>query len=166
MTTPNRADAAVHVTFVCTGNICRSPMAEKIFAAYIKEAGLGAAVRTTSAGIDGWHEGEGADPRTVAELQAHGYESDHEAAQVGADHLAADLVVALDTGHARQLLQLGVPAERIALLRSFDDDADEKSVADPYYSSDDAFAEVREQVEAAMPGLVRWAEERVSDEAS
>ncbi|MDJ0393001.1 low molecular weight protein-tyrosine-phosphatase [Rhodococcus sp. G-MC3] len=156
MTTPD-----LHITFVCTGNICRSPMAEKVFASYVLEAGLDSSVRISSAGIDGWHEGEGADPRTVAELEAHSYDSEHEAAHVGADHLSADLLVALDTGHARQLLQLGAPAERIALLRSFDDEADGESVADPYYSSDDAFTEVREQIEAAMPGLVRWAEERL-----
>nr|WP_296771996.1 low molecular weight protein-tyrosine-phosphatase [Rhodococcus sp. (in: high G+C Gram-positive bacteria)] len=149
------------MTFVCTGNICRSPMAEKVFASYLLEAGLESSVRVSSAGIDGWHEGEGADPRTVAELEAHGFESDHEAAQVGEDHLAADLLVALDTGHAGQLLKMGVPRERIALLRSFDDDADDESVADPYYSSDDAFTEVREQIEASMPGLVRWAREHV-----
>lgn len=151
---------ALHVTFVCTGNICRSPMAEKVFAEYLREAGLSDTVRVSSAGIDGWHEGEGADPRTVAELEAHGYDSDHEAAQVGDDHLAADLIVALDSSHAGQLLNLGAPADRIALLRSFDPDADDTSVADPYYSSDDAFTEVREQIEAAMPGLLDWVRTR------
>lgn len=141
-------------------------MAEKVFAQHLREAGLEAAVRVSSAGVDGCHEGEGADPRTVAELEANEYDSDHEAVQVADDHLTADLLVALDTGHARQLLQLGAPAERIALLRSFDDDADDESVADPYYSTDDAFTEVREQIEAAMPGLVRWARDNVSDEPS
>ncbi|WP_254924975.1 MULTISPECIES: low molecular weight protein-tyrosine-phosphatase [Nocardiaceae] len=155
----------LHVTFVCTGNICRSPMAEKIFEQHLREAGL-ESVRVSSAGIDGWHEGEGADPRTVAELDAHGYDSDHEAAQVNDDHLGADLLVALDSGHVRELLRLGAPADRIALLRSFDDDADDESVADPYYSSDDAFTTVREQIESAMPGLVSWTENAVSDEAS
>ncbi|WP_179274399.1 MULTISPECIES: low molecular weight protein-tyrosine-phosphatase [unclassified Rhodococcus (in: high G+C Gram-positive bacteria)] len=152
----------LHVTFVCTGNICRSPMAEKVFAAHLREAGLGDAVRVSSAGIDGWHVGDGADPRTVAELDANGYESEHEANQVGPDHLAADLIVALDTGHARSLLQLGAPADRVQLLRSFDPDADDASVADPYYSSDSAFTEVREQIEDAVPGLIDWARSRLT----
>ncbi|MCX6489542.1 MAG: protein tyrosine phosphatase, partial [Rhodococcus sp.] len=43
----------LHVTFVCTGNICRSPMAEKVFAAHLSEAGLSDAVRVPSAGTDG-----------------------------------------------------------------------------------------------------------------
>ncbi|WP_179273236.1 MULTISPECIES: low molecular weight protein-tyrosine-phosphatase [unclassified Rhodococcus (in: high G+C Gram-positive bacteria)] len=151
----------LHVTFVCTGNICRSPMAEKVFAGHLRDAGLSEAVRVSSAGTGGWHVGDGADPRTVAELDAHGYDSEHAAAQVGPDHLAADLIVALDTGHARALLQLGAPADRVSLLRSFDPDADDSSVADPYYSSDSAFTEVREQIEGAVPGLLDWARSRL-----
>ncbi len=156
----------VHVTFVCTGNICRSPMAARVFEQFAREAGLEKSVRVTSAGIDGWHEGEPADPRTVAELDAHGYDTEHEATAVGDDHLGADLIVALDSGHASQLLRLDAPTDRIVLLRTFDDDADSESVADPYFSSDDAFTEVREQIEAAMPGLVEWLRQRVSDEPS
>ena len=152
----------LHVTFVCTGNICRSPLAEKVFAAHLDEAGLADAVRVSSAGTGGWHVGDGADPRTVAELDAHGYDSEHEAAQVGPDHLAADLIVALDTGHARDLLRLGAPAERVVLLRSFDPDADDTSVADPYYSDESAFTEVRRQIESAVPGMLDWARSRLS----
>lgn len=51
------------VCFVCTGNICRSPMAEAVFRARVEDAGLGHLVEADSAGTGGWHEGEGADPR-------------------------------------------------------------------------------------------------------
>lgn len=44
------------VCFVCTGNICRSPIAESVFRARVDEAGLGGLVRVESAGTDGWHE--------------------------------------------------------------------------------------------------------------
>jgi protein-tyrosine phosphatase len=115
----------------------------------------------SSAGIGGWHVGEEADPRAVAVLRAHGYPIGHAAAQVDRRHLAADLMVALDRGHRRELLRLGVPPERVRLLRSFDPDADGPDVADPYYGDDAGFEVVREQIEAAAPGLLAWARERV-----
>lgn len=155
-----REATLLHVTFVCTGNICRSPMAEKIFAAHLRRADLDHRVRVSSAGTHGWHVGAQADPRTDAVLQRHGYPTGHRAAKLGDDHLSADLVVALATGHDRRLAELGVPSERRALLRSFDPDADDDSVPDPYYGGLDAFEEVREQIEASMPGLLDWVRQR------
>ncbi len=45
----------LHVTFVCSGNICRSPMAEKMFAHQIEERGLAGLVRVSSAGTGSWN---------------------------------------------------------------------------------------------------------------
>ena len=148
------ADDRFHVTFVCTGNICRSPMAEKIFAEHLRREGLDDRVRVSSAGTHGWHVGAEADPRTDTVLQRHGYPTGHRAAKLGAEHLSADLVVAMTTTHERALAHLGVPAERRVLLRSFDPDADDDSVPDPYYGSLAEFEQVREQIEAAVPGLL------------
>ncbi|TSE01082.1 low molecular weight phosphotyrosine protein phosphatase [Skermania sp. ID1734] len=152
----------LHVTFVCTGNICRSPMAEKIFAYHLAVEGLADRVRVSSAGIGSWHVGDDADPRTVSVLQRYGYPIGHVAAAVGADHLDADLVIALDRGHDRALARLGVPTDRRRLLRSFDPDADTEDVPDPYYGGDAGFDEVREQIEAAMPGLLMWVRDRLA----
>ncbi|RVW04908.1 low molecular weight protein-tyrosine-phosphatase [Rhodococcus spongiicola] len=147
---------AIHITFVCTGNICRSPMAERIFADHVSREGLGDQVRVTSAGTHGYHVGAGADPRTDRVLEAAGYSIGHRAAQVGDDHLSADLVVPLDRGHDRILAQLGVPSDRCRLLRSFDPGADGDSVPDPYYGDMADFELVRDQIEAAVPGLLAW----------
>lgn len=65
--------AELHVTFVCTGNICRSPMAEKMFAHQLKQRGLADKVRVTSAGTGNWHVGSCADERANRVLRAHGY---------------------------------------------------------------------------------------------
>ncbi|MGV9411679.1 low molecular weight protein-tyrosine-phosphatase [Nocardia sp. NPDC003693] len=146
----------LHVSMICTGNICRSPMAEKIFAAHLERAGLGDRVRVSSAGTGSWHVGDDADYRTTDELRAHGYPVGHVAAVIGADHLDADLLIALDTGHERALAHLGVPAERRRLLRSFDPGADGPDVPDPYYGDRSDFELVREQIEAAVPGLLDW----------
>lgn len=153
----------LHVTFICTGNICRSPMAEKIFAATVERAGLADQVRVSSAGTTPWHAGSDADPRTTTVLTRHGYPIGHVAAMIGPDHLDADMVIALDSHHDRELTRLGVPAARRRLLRSFDPDAPAPDVSDPYYGDDHDFEAVREKIEAAMPGLLDWVRERLGD---
>ena len=152
----------LHVTFVCTGNICRSPMAEKMFADQLRRRGLGDAVRVTSAGTGDWHIGSGADVRAARVLHAHGYPTDHRAAQVDPDHLSADLVVALGRNHVRLLRQLGVEDGRIRMLRSFDprSGAYALDVEDPYYGDHDDFEEVFAVIEAALPGLHDWVDEQ------
>ncbi|MGE0300108.1 low molecular weight protein-tyrosine-phosphatase [Pseudonocardia sp.] len=149
--------AELHVCFVCTGNICRSPIAEKVLDAELVQAGLDGRVRVTSAGTGGWHVGNPADPRTAALLRAHGYPDTHTARQLDAELLAADLIVALDNEH-RRILQGKVPEpERVRLLRSFDPSAPPGAdVPDPYYGADDGFVLVLGMVRAAMPGLVAW----------
>ncbi|RDI65170.1 low molecular weight protein-tyrosine-phosphatase [Nocardia pseudobrasiliensis] len=151
----------LHVSFICTGNICRSPMAEKIFAAHLERAGLADRVRVSSAGTTSWHVGSDADPRTTAVLRRHGYPIGHIAALVGSDHLDADLLVGLDGKHDRYLARLGVPVERRRLLRSFDPRADGPDVPDPYYGDDPEFELVRGQIEAAVPGLLDWVREQL-----
>jgi protein-tyrosine phosphatase len=153
----------LHVTFVCTGNICRSPMAEKMFAGQLRRRGLGDAVRVTSAGTGNWHVGNRADERAARVLQAHGYPTDHSAAQLDADHLAADLVVALGRNHVRMLRQLGVEDSRIRMLRSFDPrvGAHALDVDDPYYGDPDDFEDVFAVIDAALPGLHDWVDERL-----
>lgn len=146
----------LHISFVCTGNICRSPMAEKIVESHLHRAGLAAKVRVSSAGTTGWHIGADADPRTNAVLQTSGYRTGHQAAEFGTEHSDADLVVALDRTHDRDLAALGIPTERRRLLRSFDPDADDVDVADPYYGSSTDFDRVHDQIEAAVPGLLDW----------
>ena len=155
----------VHVTFVCSGNICRSPMAEKMFAHQIDQRGLADLVRVTSAGTGGWHAGDGADERANRVLRRHGYPTRHRAAQVDDDHLAADLVIALGRNHVRILAQLGVEPERLRMLRSFDPRSGTPAldVEDPYYGDIDEFEETYTVIEAALPGLHAWVDERLAE---
>lgn len=146
----------LHISFVCTGNICRSPMAEKILLGYLSRAGLADRVRVSSAGTHDWHAGSEADPRTTATLRRHGYPTGHRAAGFGSEHTGADLVVGMTGEHDRHLAARGIPLERRRLLRSFDPDADGTDVPDPYYGGTEEFELVREQIEAAVPGLLAW----------
>jgi protein-tyrosine phosphatase len=158
----------LHVTFVCTGNICRSAMAEKMFADQLRRRGLGDAVRVTSAGTGNWHVGNRADERANRVLRAHGYATDHCAAQVDADHLSADLVVAMGRNHVRMLRQLGVDDGRLRMLRSFDPRSGVYAldVDDPYYGDHDDFEETFAVIEAALPGLHDWIDERLAQNGS
>lgn len=154
----------LHVTFICSGNICRSPMAEKMFAQQIKERGLAHVVRVSSAGTGGWHAGEPADRRASHVLREHGYPTAHRAGQVNDDHTSADLVVALGRNHVRMLRDLGVPAERIRMLRSFDprSGAHALDVEDPYYGDHADFEDVFTVIEASLPGLHAWVDEQLA----
>ncbi|MFF8523271.1 low molecular weight protein-tyrosine-phosphatase [Streptomyces werraensis] len=159
------------VCFVCTGNICRSPMAELVFRARVAEAGLEDLVEVDSAGTGGWHEGEGADPRTVAVLRENGYDSEHTARQFDPSWFARlDLVVALDAGHLRALRRLAPTerdAEKVRLLRSYDPAAgDDLDVPDPYYGGPEGFDACLEMVEAASQGLLAAVREQVEGRAA
>ncbi|WNV82525.1 low molecular weight protein-tyrosine-phosphatase [Umezawaea sp. Da 62-37] len=151
----------MHVTFVCTGNICRSPVAAIVFREHLRRAGLEDVVEVSSAGTGGWHVGDAADHRAARSLVDAGYRPEHVAAQVGEEHLGADLLVALDSGHARELRRLSGDPGRVRLLRSFDPDADGVDVPDPYYGGREGFGEVLRMVEAAVPGLMGWVRERL-----
>lgn len=151
---------AVKVAFICTGNICRSPMAALVFREWLQREGLSSYVNVSSAGTGGWHVGDPADSRALKTLADNGYSTDHVAAQVGDLHLDADLLVALDSGHARALRRMADP-DRVRLLRSFDPDADGVDVPDPYYGDRSGFDEVLVMIEAAMPGMLAWVREQL-----
>ena len=153
----------LHVTFVCSGNICRSPMAEKMFDHQLDERGLTGAVRVSSAGTGGWHAGDAADDRAGSVLREHGYPSSHRAAQLDDDHLGADLIVAMGRNHVRILHDLGASPDRVRMLRSFDrrSGAHALDVDDPYYGTTAEFEDVLTVIEAALPGLHGWVDEQL-----
>src|SRR3974390_2526776 len=80
VTVGNRSapDRPVSLVFVCTGNICRSPMAEvvlrRLAASRMFDDGSALAdhLAVSSAGTGGWHEGEPMDPRARAALERPG----------------------------------------------------------------------------------------------
>jgi len=145
------------VTFVCTGNICRSPLAEQVFRRHVEEEGLDVAV--DSSGTGSWHVGDEADRRTQRVLREGGYGTAHTARQFKRHWFERyDLIIALDQGHLHELRDMAPDDEalrKIRLLREFDPaPGDDLDVPDPYYGRYGDFEEVLELVEAAMPGLL------------
>lgn len=151
------------VVFVCTGNICRSPMAEVVFREFADASGLGSRVASTSAGTGDWHVGERADLRTIEALERAGYDGSHHRARqfTHSDFARSDLVVALDRSHERILrgwARTEGDADKIALLLSFDPTARTLDVPDPYYAGPGMFDEVLGMIESASRALFRQLE--------
>jgi protein-tyrosine phosphatase len=63
------------------------------------------------------------------------------------------------------LQEMGVPAERLRMLRSFDprSGAHALDVEDPYYGTHDDFEDVFTVIDAALPGLHDWVAEQLAD---
>jgi low molecular weight protein-tyrosine phosphatase len=160
---PALGERPYRITFVCTGNICRSPMAEVITRSLAHDAvlrdgtALGAHVEVRSAGTGPWHEGEPMHDLALDALGRAGYPRHaHSARQIRTSELGRlDLVVALDRRHLQTLRGLGADPERLELLRAFDPLAGAAAdVPDPYYGDDTVFDECRDMIEAACEGLV------------
>lgn len=163
------------VMTVCTGNICRSPMAQVVLRDRFEAAGLGGQVVVDSTGVSDEEHGHGIDPRARAALEERGYAVDdlHRARRVGRDDVARrDLVLAMTAQHARALRRLvdGRPdaagvdvGERIRMYRSFDPDAPRVGpgepesaldIADPWYGGPRDFEVSLDEIEAAADAIV------------
>ncbi|KRE31500.1 low molecular weight protein-tyrosine-phosphatase [Agromyces sp. Soil535] len=149
------------VSFVCTGNICRSPMAEVVLRSLAERAGLGDRLAIESAATGDWHVGEQADQRTIDALGRAGYDGSHHRARqfdVG-DFPRLDLIVAFDRGQAR-ILRNWAPSsldqDKVRLLLDFDSDlAPLQDVPDPYYSDEATFDRVLGMIERSTHALFR-----------
>jgi protein-tyrosine phosphatase len=156
-------DGTIGVLFVCLGNICRSPLAEGVFRELALEQGVGDRFDIDSAGTSSYHTGEAPDPRTTELARRRGITLAHRARQITAEDLDRfDYVVAMDRENLRRIERLagGRPHRaRVVLLRSFEDDAADLEVPDPYFGGPRGFEEVHGIVERSCRGLLSYIRE-------
>ena len=143
------------LVFVCWGNICRSPMAERVARRMIEERGLD--IEVESFGISDEEAGNPIDRRAARTLIGAGYDADgHRARKIGAAHLEeADLVVAAEPMHVDRLLRLLPDAANVVLLNDFNSELDPgTALIDPWYGDEAGFQDTLADIEAAMPGIL------------
>jgi protein-tyrosine phosphatase len=149
----------IRLSFVCLGNICRSPTAEAVMRHLVREAGLDKDIQIDSAGTGSWHVGEPRDPRSSAVGRRRGMPLGGRARQFQAEDFARfDYVLAMDKQNRDALLEMAPDdgaAAKVRLLRSFDrESAPEADVPDPYYGGAQGFDQVFDICEAACRGLL------------
>ncbi|MFT8592962.1 MAG: low molecular weight protein-tyrosine-phosphatase [Bifidobacterium sp.] len=163
------------VMTVCTGNICRSPMAEIILRRFFEDRGLDSSqVRVESSGVSDEEYGNPIDRRAQRVLKERGYgiPRDHFAHRITGEEIAAsDLLLPMTASHMRSLLRL-LPAEKRAevhLYRSFDPrlpapakgHEDEIDLVDPWYGGPREFEVAIDQIEEVAPYIVDWVAQKV-----
>ena len=149
----------VRLSFVCLGNICRSPTAEAVMRHLVKKEGLEKKVLLDSAGLGDWHLGEARDSRSQAVGKKRGVPLEGVARQFQPDDFARfDYVLAMDRQNRDGLLRLAPDDQaraKVRLLRSFDPAAPpDAEVPDPYYGGPQGFDHVFDVCEAACAGLL------------
>ena len=146
------------ILFVCTGNICRSPLAEAV-ARTMAEA-RGKALHFDSAGTGDWHAGDTPDARAVAAGKARGYDLSGIVARAveDEDFTRFNSIVALDSGHLKWLMArrsaLRLPEKPMSRLMDWSIGLAGKDVPDPYYGEADAFEHALDLIEKGCEGLV------------
>lgn len=149
------------VLFVCTGNTCRSPMAEGILRHLAQKVGLDVEVQSA-----GTHAFEGSKASTHAEavLSERGIPHEHHSKLVNKELLKwADIVLTMTHGHKAILLQYFPDyVEKIYTLKelAFGGEGWTQDIGDPFGGELDEYRETGKELEDAIRQLInRWIQE-------
>ncbi|SEK40212.1 low molecular weight protein-tyrosine-phosphatase [Halomonas daqiaonensis] len=134
-----------HILVVCTGNICRSPVASAMLAAAMPGR------RVTSAGL-GALVGHGVEPMARKLAEADGlFVADHQARQLTGEMLTeADMILVMSEGQRHAVADLAPQAlGKTLLLGKWLDGGKGREIPDPYRKSRKAFEHVHQLLKDA-----------------
>ena len=131
-----------NVMFVCTGNICRSPLAHAVFEQMVKKNGLEHEVKVESSGTNSYHRGEQVDDRMRRTALKHDLIIDHRARRLSRLDLEDyNLLLTMDEQNFTGTLALcrtDENREKVKKFRDFDPEG-RGEVPDPWYGGMDEF---------------------------
>lgn len=146
------------VLFVCMGNICRSPTAEGVFFALIKEQKVDAQFAIDSAGTHAYHVGEAPDLRAQKAAKDRDINLSQIKARkvIFADFEEFDYLLAMDDDN-HQILMEACPDQfkhKVKYFLEYASHLDTREVPDPYYGGKYGFERVLNMVEEASVGFL------------
>ncbi|MDR3458032.1 MAG: ribose 5-phosphate isomerase B [Verrucomicrobiae bacterium] len=148
------------ILFICTGNVCRSPMAEGLFRHAVKGRGE---FRILSAGL-GAMDGQPPTHHSVAAMRELGIDISRQHSRALTTEMvrSADLILGMTHSHVDTIhLLYPTAAEKTFLLREFDDTLEpyEKDISDPIGSPYEIYVECRDQIEQGIVTLLKFMEQ-------
>lgn len=144
----------MQLLFVCTGNTCRSPLAEVIAQRLLAERGI-TDITVGSAGISAWPDASASDGSLLVALE-HGLDlSGHRARQLSPELAAtSDWILTMGPQHKEQADALG-GAGRTWLLSAFAfDQPHGRPVSDPFGGDLDVYRETYAELTALITRAV------------
>jgi protein-tyrosine phosphatase len=148
----------MNILMVCTGNICRSPMAEGLLRQRLSQTRDGLQVSVHSAGTHGL-DGEPAAPLAIRAAAEMGVDiSPHRARSLDQEMVRqADLILVMEPFHREIVTRALAPGEdhKVRLLAHFDDAADSDSIEDPYQRPLAAYRDCIGRLAQCVAGVVR-----------
>lgn len=130
----------MNVIFVCTGNTCRSPMAEY----YLKSKNID----NVNVCSRGFSSGEKANQNSVAVMQEIGIDiNEHISASITADDISgADAIICMTESHRQMLTLLGALPHKLHVLGA--------GIQDPFGCDIDVYRTCRDQIISAIDTLI------------
>ena len=144
------------ILFICTGNVCRSPMAEGLFRDLVEKNDADFAVK--SAGV-GAQDGQSPSENSVRAMQDLGIDITSQRSQMLTAELAAeaDMIIGMTQGHV-EMVNLMHPqaADKTFMLREFDESLPlhEREIADPIGGSYEIYCLCRDQIREGIDSLL------------
>jgi len=146
---------------VCSGNSCRSPMAEYLLRDVLEHRGLADRYEVSSVGTLGI-EGAPATDETIAVLQERGIDaSRHQSTGLTREIIEqARLVIGMTTAHAAAAEHVApASARRCRVLTEFVPGDPSRGVDDPIGQPISVYRRCAREIEAALPGIVAFLED-------